>query len=70
VSTRTILEICYMIASGAVTGFVTWAAAWGYPQGQATIWPVGLVAMGIVIAMGAKPALDSWRVDRASRPDA
>jgi hypothetical protein len=65
-STRTIAEICYTVTSGAVTWFVVWGAAWGYPQGRQVIWPVGLVALAFVIGMGIKPIVDSWRADRAA----
>ena len=65
-SGRTIAELCYMIASVAVTLVITWYAAWGYPQGGTEIWSVGLVSAAFVAGMGFKPFLDSWRVDRAA----
>ena len=39
-SARTLAEACYMIASAIVTYLITAMAAWGYPQGAATIWPM------------------------------
>ena len=69
-SARTLAEACYMVASAIVTYLITATAAWGYPQGAATIWPIGLVAMAFVIAFGVKPFLISWRADRAGRRDA
>jgi MFS family permease len=59
-----------MVASAIVTYLITATAAWGYPQGAATIWPIGLVAMAFVIGFGFKPFLTSWRADRAGRRDA
>lgn len=58
-----------MIASAIVTYLITATAAWGYPQGAATIWPIGLVSMAFVIAFGVKPFLLSWRADRGGRRD-
>jgi len=66
-SARTLAEACYMVASAIVTYLITSLAAWGYPQGKETIWPIGLVAMAFVIAFGFKPFLDSWRADRVGR---
>ena len=63
-SGRTIAEFCYMVASAVVTWFVTWAAAWGYPQGADTIWPIGWLSIAAVVALGFKPFWDSWRADR------
>lgn len=68
-SARTLAEACYMVASAIVTYLITATAAWGYPQGAATIWPIGLVAMAFVIAFGVKPFLLSWRADRGGRRD-
>jgi len=59
-----------MIASAIVTYLITAMAAWGYPQGGATIWPIGLVAMAFVIGFGFKPFLVSWRADHVGRRDA
>jgi hypothetical protein len=59
-----------MVASAIVTYLITATAAWGYPQGAGTIWPIGLVAMAFVIVFGFKPFLLSWRADRARRRDA
>ena len=59
-----------MVASAIVTYLITAMAAWGYPQGGATIWPIGLVAMAFVIGFGFKPFLVSWRADHARRRDA
>jgi hypothetical protein len=68
-SGRTIAEFCYMAASAVVTWFVARAAVWSYPQGSATIWPIGWVAIAFVVGLGFKPFLDSWRLDRAgARP--
>lgn len=64
-STRTLAELMYLIASVAVTLTITWYSAWGYPQGGTAIWSVGLVAMAFVAGMGLKPFLASWRIDRA-----
>lgn len=69
-SARTLAEACYMVASAIVTYLITATAAWGYPQGAATIWPIGLVAMAFVIGFGFKPFLASWRADRGGRSDA
>lgn len=69
-SARTLAEACYMVASAIVTYLITTMAAWGYPQGKTTIWPIGLVAMAFVIGFGFKPFVESWRADRAQRPDA
>jgi hypothetical protein len=69
-SARTLAEACYMIASAIVTYLITAMAAWGYPQGGATIWPIGLVAMAFVIGFGFKPFLVSWRTDHAGQRDA
>ena len=68
-SARTLAEACYMVASAIVTYLITATAAWGYPQGAATIWPIGLVSMAFVIAFGVKPFLLSWRADRGGRRD-
>ena len=68
-SARTLAEACYMVASAIVTYLITATAAWGYPQGAATIWPIGLIAMAFVIAFGVKPFLLSWRADRDGRRD-
>ena len=64
-SPRTIAELCYLVASALVTYLITAMAAWGYPWGRDTIWPVGLVSMAFVIGFAFKPFLDSWRADRA-----
>ena len=69
-SLRTFAEACYMVASAIVTYLITAMAAWGYPQGGATIWPIGLVAMAFVIGFGFRPFLVSWRADHAGRRDA
>ena len=69
-SARTLAEACYMVASAIVTYLITAMAAWGYPQGGATIWPIGLIAMAFVIGFGFKPFLISWRADHTQRPDA
>jgi hypothetical protein len=69
-SAGTLAEACYMVASAVVTYLITAMAAWGYPQGGATIWPIGLVAMAFVIGFGFKPFLVSWRADHAGRRDA
>lgn len=63
---RTIAEFFYIVASALATYGVTWAAAWGYPQGGEVIWPVGGVSMLIVVAMGVKPLLIAWAKDRAT----
>jgi|GEM_PF-1255412 len=63
-SRRTIAEFCYMLASAGVTYLIAWGAAWSYPQGAHTIWPVGWVSVAVVAALGFKPFLDSWRRDR------
>ncbi|MEO5938537.1 MAG: hypothetical protein ABIQ43_05955 [Sphingomonas sp.] len=63
-SGRTIAELCYMLASAAVTWLIAWGAAWSYPQGAATIWPIGWVSIAIVLALGFKPFWESWRTDR------
>jgi hypothetical protein len=59
-----------MVASAIVTCLITATAAWGYPQGAGTIWPIGLISMAFVIAFGFKPFLISWRADRSGRRDA
>jgi len=59
-----------MVASAIVTCLITATAAWGYPQGAETIWPIGLISMAFVIAFGFKPFLISWRADRSGRRDA
>jgi len=69
-SARTLAEACYMVASAIVTCLITATAAWGYPQGAETIWPIGLISMAFVIAFGFKPFLISWRADRSGRRDA
>lgn len=69
-SARTLAEACYMIASAIVTYLITAMAAWGYPQGGDTIWPIGLVSTAFVIGFGLKPFLVSLRADRAGRHDA
>lgn len=69
-SARTLAEACYMVASAIVTYLITATAAWGYPQGGAAIWPIGLVATVFVIGFGFKPLLISWRADRTGRRDA
>ncbi len=56
-----------MVASAIVTYLITAMAAWGYPQGKATIWPIGLVSMAFVIGFALKPLIDSLRADRAAR---
>ena len=63
-SGRTIAEFCYMLASAGVTYLIAWGAAWSYPQGAATIWPIGWVSIAIVAALGFKPFWDSWRIDK------
>ena len=68
-SGRTIAEFCYMVASAVVTWLVAWGAAWSYPQGAATIWPIGWVSIAFVVGLGFKPFLDSWRADRAAARD-
>ncbi len=68
-SARTLAEACYMVASAIVTYLITAMAAWGYPQGAATIWPIGLVSTAFVIGFGLKPFLVSLRADRAGRHD-
>ena len=62
---RTIAEFFYIVASAAATYGVTWAAAWGYPQGGEVIWPIGLTAMALVVLMGIKPLMVAWASDRA-----
>jgi hypothetical protein len=62
---RTIAEFIYIVVSAAATFGVTWAAAWGYPQGGEVIWPVGLGSMVIVVAMGIRPLMLAWAKDRA-----
>jgi hypothetical protein len=64
VSGRTIAEFCYMLASAGVTYLIAWGAAWSYPQGVHTIWPIGWVSIAIVAALGFKPFWDSWRIDK------
>jgi len=59
-----------MVASAIVTYLITAMAAWGYPQGGDTIWPIGLVSTAFVVGFGFKPFLLSWRADRAGRHDA
>ena len=54
-----------MIASAIVTYLITATAAWGYPQGAATIWPIGLVAMAFVI--GSYFLAQEVRVKRPQR---
>ena len=54
-----------MVASAIVTWLITAMAAWGYPQGEETIWPIGLVSMAFVLGFGLKPLVTSWRADRA-----
>jgi hypothetical protein len=66
-SARTLAEACYMVASAIMTYLITAMAAWGYPQGSATIWPIGLVAIAFVIGFGLKPFLVSWREDHIGR---
>ena len=63
-SGRTIAEFCYMLASAAVTWFITWGAAWSYPHGADTIWLVGWASVAIVAALGFKPFWESWAADR------
>ncbi|MBS0479923.1 MAG: hypothetical protein JSR79_11570 [Proteobacteria bacterium] len=63
-SGHTIAEFAYMLASAGVTYLVAWGAAWSYPQGAATIWPIGWVSIAVVIGVGLKSVLDSWRADR------
>ncbi|MEO5492958.1 MAG: hypothetical protein ABIR08_02905 [Sphingomonas sp.] len=63
-SGRTIAEFCYMLASAGVTYLIAWGAAWSYPQGAATIWPVGWVSIAVVVALGFDPFWRSWRTDR------
>ena len=63
-SGHTVAEFCYMLASAAVTWFVAWGAAWSYPQGAGTIWPIGWVSIACVVGLGFKPFWDSWRTDR------
>jgi hypothetical protein len=63
---RTIAEFIYIVVSAVGTYGVTWAAAWGYPQGGDVIWPVGLISMTIVILMGVKPLMLAWAKDRAT----
>ena len=60
----TIAEFCYMLASAGVTYLIAWGAAWSYPQGAATIWPIGWVSIAIVVMLGFKPFWDSWRIDK------
>ena len=69
-SPRTIAEFCYMLASAAVTWLITAVAAWGYPQGRDTIWPIGLISIAFVTGFAFKPFLDSVRADQAGRRDA
>jgi hypothetical protein len=63
---RTIAEFFYIVVSTVGTFGVTWAAAWGYPQGREVIWPVGLGSMLIVVVMGIKPLMLAWAKDRAA----
>ena len=56
-SARTLAEACYMVASAIVTYLITATAAWGYPQGASTIWPIGLVSMALVICFVYTPYL-------------
>lgn len=63
-SGRTIAEFCYMLASACVTYLMAWGGAWAYPQGSATIWPIGYVSVAVVLALGFKAFWDSWRADR------
>jgi len=65
-SGRTIAEFCYMLASAGVTWLIAWGAAWSYPQGADTIWPIGWVSIAIVAVLGFKPFWDSWRIDKLS----
>ncbi len=69
-SPKTLAELGYMAASAAVTLMITKFAAWGYPQGQDAIWPVGLVSTAFVTGFALKPFLESLRADRAGRGDA
>lgn len=63
-SGHTVAEFCYMLASAVVTWFVAWGAAWSYPQGAATIWPIGWVSIAFVVGLGFKPFWDSWQADK------
>ena len=69
-SPRTIAEFCYMLASAAVTWLITAVAAWGYPQGRDTIWPIGLISIAFVTGFAFKPFLDSVRADKAADREA
>ena len=63
-SGHTVAEFCYMLASAGVTWLVAWAAAWSYPHGADTIWPIGWVSIAFVVGMGFKPFWDSCTADR------
>lgn len=63
-SGHTIAEFCYMVASAVVTWLVAWCAAWSYPQGADTIWPIAWVSITFVVGLGFKPFWDSWTADR------
>lgn len=57
-----------MLASAGVTYLIAWGAAWSYPQGSATIWPIGWVSIAVVAALGFKSFWESWARDKPQEP--
>ncbi|MFW2851421.1 hypothetical protein ACM61V_05790 [Sphingomonas sp. TX0543] len=55
-----ILELLWLLAALGLTALIFWAGAWSYPQGAATIWPVGFATMAAVIAMSLYEIRRAW----------
>ncbi|WP_298672282.1 hypothetical protein [uncultured Sphingomonas sp.] len=56
----TVFELLWHAAALAITALFFWAAAWSYPQGGATIWPIGWATMAAVLAMSLYEIRRTW----------
>lgn len=60
---RTLIELLHLAAGLGATAAVFAAGAWSYPVGARTVWAVGWVTMGAVLAMSVGPLRNAWLAD-------
>ncbi|WEK44870.1 MAG: hypothetical protein P0Y64_08880 [Candidatus Sphingomonas colombiensis] len=55
-----VFELLWLVAALTITALIFWAGAWSYPQGGATIWPIGYATMAAVLTMGLYEIRRTW----------
>lgn len=61
---RTLIELGYVLLGIGAAALVGGLSAWSYPLAQGDIWMLAYIGMAATVAMGVRPLMRAWALDR------